>query len=63
MKALVWINDVDTEGNFSTSFLLRLSKIGASIKAYPKSGTEDEYIDMDTGYGFEFIRSYNGKDK
>lgn len=61
MKARVLINDKATNGSFSKSFLIRLSRMGASIVAYPESGTDGEPIDMDTEDGFDFIRNYNGK--
>lgn len=61
MKARVWINDVATNGNFSKSMLVKLSRMGASIVAYPESGTDGEPVDMDTDEGFFFIKNYNGR--
>lgn len=61
MKARVLINDKATDGNFSRLFLIKLSRMGASIVAYPESGTDGEPVDMDTEDGFDFIRNYNGR--
>ena len=61
MKARVIINDKANDGNYSKSFLIKLSRMGASIMAYPESGTDDEPIDMDTNDGFFFIKNYNGR--
>ena len=61
MKARILINDKANDGNYSKSFLVKLSRMGASIVAYPESGTNGESIDMDTRDGFDFIRHYNGK--
>lgn len=61
MKARLWINDKATDGNYSKSFLVKLSRMGASIMAYPESGTDGEPIDMDTGAGYDFICNYNGR--
>ena len=61
MKARVIINDVISDGEYSKSMLLRLSRMGALITAYPKSGTDGEPIDMESDSGYEFIKNYNGK--
>lgn len=61
MKARIWINDKANDGNYSKSFLVKLSRMGASITAYPENGTDGEPIDMDTDAGFWFIRNYNGR--
>ena len=61
MKARIIINDVISNGNYSKSFLVKLSRMGASIIAYPESGTDEESIDMDTKAGFDFIKNYNGR--
>lgn len=61
MKAAILINDTKTCGNYSKSFLIKLARMGASIMAYPESGTNGESIDMDTSEGFDFIRNYNGR--
>ena len=61
MKARVLINEVATDGNFPKSFLIKLSRMGASIMAYPESGANGEPVDMDTNDGYLFIKHYNGK--
>ena len=61
MKARVIINDKANDGNYSKSFLIKLSRMGASIMAYPESGCNGEPVDMDTDDGFFFIKNYNGR--
>ena len=61
MKAAIIINDKKSCGNYSKSFLIRLARMGASIMAYPESGSDGEPIDMDIADGFDFIRNYNGR--
>ena len=61
MKARVLINDKATDGNFPKSLLLKLARMGASIMAYPETGTYGEPVDMDTDDGYMFIKHYNGK--
>jgi hypothetical protein len=61
MKARVIINDKANDGNYSRSFLVKLARMGASIMAYPESGSDGEPVDMDTSDGFDFIRNYNGR--
>lgn len=61
MKARILINDKANDGNYSKSFLVKLSRMGASIMAYPESGADGEPVDMDTADGFNFIRHYNGR--
>lgn len=61
MKARILINDKANDGNFSKSFLVKLARMGASIMAYPESGTDGEPVDMDTDDGFMFIKNYNGR--
>lgn len=61
MRARILINEQASDGNFSKSFLVRLARMGASIMAYPESGTGEEPVDMDTKDGFDFIRNYNGR--
>lgn len=61
MKARILINDKANDGNFTKSFLVKLSRMGASIMAYPETGSDGEPVDMDTDEGFSFIRNYNGK--
>jgi len=61
MKARVIINDKANDGNYSKSFLVKLSRMGASIMAYPESGTGGEPVDMDMDEGFLFIKDYNGR--
>ena len=61
IKARIIINDRATDGQYTKSFLVKLSRMGASIMAYPESGCDGEPQDMDTNEGFDFIRNYNGR--
>ena len=61
MRARVLINDEASDGNYSKSFLCKLSRMGASIMAYPETGTDGEPVDMDTDDGYQYVRNYNGR--
>ena len=56
MVARILINEVATDGDFSRSFLLKLSRMGASIIACP--APDYVPIDMDTQDGFNLIKDY-----